>query len=348
MATRSRTPQRLAPITGPFSAGNRALTQIVSGKRTHHIDVIISATVTIGTANASSIINGGNLAALFSRIGINENGTDVVDWPATMMHALTQRVAAREPADVVLSSTNQAAYNLRTLIRIPFKWPWGRAAETAYIEADPSQNTFVFLTPASDLSTANGYLVVPGASGTAAITNLNIEVYQDYDDAAIISPPYFVPQFRTLNQAVASAGTDIPFYLRSNDLLRGVMLETSALDSNGYLSLVDGVVESLRLKDDLLTYVGEPKVSTTHLRVMETMQFAGNIMGSPDNFFDFQRWGQLSKVYNPAKAGNNLRFEMDQAIPATYTNAQAYAGLIQLVRINGRTAAGLPAGMDGI
>lgn len=349
MAARARTPQRL-PQFSPFSALNRSTTQIVSAKRTFHIDVIINATVTIGTANATAILNGGNLASLFSRIGINENGTDVVDWPMSMMHALTQRVAARVPGDVALTNTAQAAYDLRTIVRIPFKWPWGRAGETAYIEADPSQNTFVFVTPASDLTSANGFLVTPGAGGTAAITNLTVEAYQDYDDMAVLSPPWFVPQFQTLNQAVSSGGTDVPFYLRTNDLLRGVMLETTATNAAGNAGvLTSGVVTSLRLKDDLLTYIGEPKVSTEHLRVMESMGYAGDIIGEEaDNFFDFQQWGQLSKVYNPAQSGNNLRFEMDQAVPAGHTNAQAFAGLVKLVRIDGRTRPGLPDGMTGI
>lgn len=349
MSFSARMAKRL-PVFSPFTALNRSLSQITSAVRTFHFDVIIEATVTIGTADALAVINGGNLVSLFDRIGINENGTDVCDWPATMMHALTQVIPARVPADVALSAVAQGVYNLRSQIRIPMKWPWGRAAETAYIEADPSQNTFLFLTPRSDLSTAAGYLLTPDATTTALITDLSVTAIQSYDDQAILAPPYFVPQFRTLNQAVASAGADVPFFLRTNQLLRGIMLETNQTLASGDAQVLSSdTITAIRLLDDLRVYIGEPKVSTTHLQMLETMSYAGNIPGvGADTFIDWQQWGQLSKVYNPARAGNNLRFEMDQAVPAGTSANMGYAGLIELVRINGRTRDGLPQGMEGI
>lgn len=348
MASRAREPQRL-PVFTPFTALNRSTSQIVAGVRTFHFDVIISATVTIANGPADAILNGGNLISLFDRIGINENGRDVADWPATMMHALTQRIAARVPGDVELTAVADGVYNLRTIVRIPMKWPWGRAAETAYIEADPSQNTFLFLTPRSDLSTANGYLVDPDADSTAAITNLEVTAYQHYDDMSVLSAPFFVPQFRTLNQAVASGGQDVPFFLRTVQLLRGIMLETTNTAGGFNNLLADGIVTALRLKDDLRTYIGDPLVSPLHLQMMESLVYAGDVIGEgADNFFDFQQWGQLSKLYNPARAGNNLRLEVTQAVPGGSSNNMMYAGLIELVRIDGRTKPGLPKGMEGV
>lgn len=346
MATRARRPQRLAQF-GNFSALNRSLSQIVSAVRTFHFDVIIEATVTLAGGPATAIINGGNLVSLFDRIGINENGRDVCDWPATLMHALTQRVSARVPGDVVLTSLANGTYNLRTIVRIPMKWPWGVAAETAYIEADPSQNTFLFITPRSDLSTAANFLVT--TNGTAAITNLVVKPFQTYDDASITSPPFFVPQFRTLNQAVSSAGADVPFFIRTTQLLRGIMLETTNTVGGVSNLLAPGIVTALRLKDDLRTYIGDPLVSPLDLQLMESLMYAGDVVGQQaDNFIDFQEWGMLSKVYNPSRAGTNLRFENTQAIPAGSSANMIFAGLMELVKIDGRTRPGLPPGMDGV
>lgn len=346
MAYRSRTPQRLPQFT-PFTALNRSLSQIVAGVRTFHFDVVIEATVTLAGGPATAIINGGNLVSLFDRIGINENGRDVADWPATMMHALTQRVAARTTGDVNLTLLADGVYNLRTIVRLPMKWPWGQAAETAYIEADPSQNTFLFLTPRSGLTTAANFLVTTG--GTAAITNLSVKPYQHYDDMSVMSAPYFVPQFRLLNQAIGSAGADVPFYMRTVQLVRGVMLETSNTVGGVNNILSPGIITALRMKDDLRTYVGDPLVSPLDLQLIETLAYGGDVVGQQaDNFFDFQQWGQLSKVYNPARAGNNFRFEITQAVPGGSSANMAYAGLIELVRIDGRTKPGLPAGMDGL
>lgn len=348
MAARDRTPQRL-PEFSPFTPLNRSFSQITAGVRTYHFDVVIEGTVTIDVADADAILNGGSLVSLFDRIGITENGRDVCDWPATMMHALTQVCAARTPGDVNITAVAQGVYNLRSIIRIPMRWPWGVAAETAYIEADPTQNTFVFLVPRSNLSTANGYLVDPGNSGTAAITNLRVTAYQTYDDLSLVSPPFFVPQFRTVQQTVASGGQDVPFYLRTVQLLRGIMLETTNTAGGFNQLLTPGVVTGLRLKDDLRTYIGEPMVNPLDLQLMESLIYGGNVIGQQaDTFIDWQTWGQLSKVYNPARAGNNLRFEVNQAVPGGSSNNLMAAGLIELVRIDGRTRPGLPPGMEGI
>ena len=346
MATRARRPQRL-PQFSPFTALNRSLSQIVAGVRTFYFDVVIEATVTLAGGPATAIINGGSLVSLFDRIGINENGRDVADWPATMMHALTQRIRASTIGDVNLTLLADGVYNLRSIVRIPMKWPWGVAAETAYIEADPTQNTFLFLTPRSNLATAANFLVTTG--GTAVITNLSVTPYQSYDDAAILSPPFFVPQFRTLNQAVASAGADVPFFLRTVQLLRGIMLETTNTVGGVANRLAPGIVTALRMKDDLRTYIGDPLVNPLHLQLMETLSYGGDVIfAQADNFIDFQEWGMLSKVYNPARAGNNLRFEITQAIPGGSSANMAFAGLIELVRIDGRTKPGLPRGMEGV
>ena len=137
--------------------------------------------------------------------------------------------------------------------------------------------------------------------------------------------------------------------MRTVQLVRGVMLETSNTVGGVNNILSPGIITALRMKDDLRTYVGDPLVSPLDLQLIETLAYGGDVVGQQaDNFFDFQQWGQLSKVYNPARAGNNFRFEITQAVPGGSSANMAYAGLIELVRIDGRTKPGLPAGMDGL
>ena len=348
MASRLVT-QRLGSLTPTLTPGassianNRSQTQMISAMRTMYIDIVIQATVTIGTANATAILNGGNLASLFSFIGINENGSDTCNLLATQWQYYSQAVGARVPQDVVLTNTAQGSYNLRSIIRMPFRWPWGKAAEVAYIEANPQQNTFVFVTPRSDLSTANNYLVTPGSSGTAAISNLTIDVIQTFDDLAVISAPYFVPQFRTISQPVSSNGSDVPLYVRSNQLIRSIAVQTN--DGN---LLVDDLISQFRLKDDMRTYIGDPKISPLHWQLMSGFGYAGDMVGDGSGFlYDWQQWGQLSKVYNPARAGTNLRFEIDQTVQS-YTSGMIYVAVNELLRIPGRTREGLPAGLTGV
>lgn len=321
MSLRLQTSQR--PTIAVFNAGQRSFSRIIGAKRNAWYTFVITATVTIAGGTITALLNGGNLAAMFQYIGIDENGYDAALIDTRMARFLSSITAAGLPADVTLpAGATNGTYNLRTTIRLPFAWILAMdAMETAHVERDPSQDTYMFVQPwGTGVATAAGKLAT--VPGTAAITNLSVKCYQHFDDKAVADMPIFVPRYRMVQQQIAASVTEQPTYIRSAVPLRGLILgqDTQTLGEQ------TDIITSIAHRDSLRDYIGPQQADFQGLVSQQPQLYGGLVsnrggpaplggnvaadLTSPYLYTNYQEFGKLSNVWNPATGGVDLRYEI--------------------------------------
>lgn len=311
----------IAPV-----AGQRVYSRLINNVQSHVVQLDVTGTVTIATADATAILNRGSLWACFDEVGISENGRDTVLMHGRVLRALSEQAAPSPLSAVRLTSTAQAAYTLKESARIEFAHPYAiQPRETAYREHDPRQLLEVFVKLNSN---AAALIATAGGGGTVTLTNLSVNVTHIYDGVETVAP-FFIPHVRQLVDKVTGANAAQPFYIKTPRVLRGMVLSQEDSDIGEVSDIINAVV----LRGDQKDWIGPSAVSLEDLIAASEYEFGGASgwnVGDAHLGFNFQTFGRLSNCLNPNQ-DTNLRFELDVQPSVTGTGtSQLRLTLIEL------------------
>lgn len=323
----------LAALT-VFAANVRAATLLRNAMRTLKLRVTVTGTVNV-TAAGTGIRNRGSLLAAFDRIGLSENGKDRWNLDPRALRMLSECYSAGQGSPTRLTSAQATAigdYDLRETFDMHLAVP---------TTASPTETAFV----EEDTRTALEFFVVPNllaskivAGGTAALSNLRVEVEQIHDDKSD-ERPLFVPICREIVANCTASNTAEPIYLRSELYIRGFMLSQ---DSD--IGEVTDIVNGVALIGDHRALIGPTPVKWQNLVDGQFAELGGRVLDTSAHLFlPTIRHARLSTALNPA-ADRNLRFVFDwqPSVTAGATNSKVRITVLEFERIAGVTADPLP------
>jgi hypothetical protein len=163
-------------------------------------------------------------------------------------------------------------------------------------------------------ATANNVLVTPGASGTAAVTALTINIVQEFDtDLGLL--PIFRPFMQDLVSApITAAITDQIFYIDFPDILRSLMIQQDTS-----VGEVGDILTSYQLRTDTTNIDGNGGDLNFIDRVQQMVRWFGgaisaarisqsaNPLVNPAYLFrNFQSSGRISNVLVRSQIGANV------------------------------------------
>lgn len=332
------------------TVGQRLYTRLISGMRTQGLIFRLRGTVTLAGGPQTSLRNAGSLWSIVSQIGLEDNGDDVARISGRELLFLTQMISAQPRTFQRLSSYANGAYTLEESAYLPFSWPLAVSpTETCYVEPDPRnalQAFAVFDATAALLTTALG------DAGTATLSNVSLDVIQVYDTEKI--RPLFIPRYRTIQEVIAAANPSFPFYIKTDKLLRGIIIEQDTIPVGN----VDDIITTLALRSDDREIIGPAQANFEDLARDQEGEFAGRTWGfgldasaantqpttvNPFLGVNFQQSGRISNVLNP-NLDRNLRAVMAVApsVAAGVTSSLVKCTLLELARVPGITADSLP------
>lgn len=326
--------QEPKPATVPLVAGQQQQVLLSTGMQNRRIIVEVTGTLTVtGADAASTAINGGSiLAAVIA--SIVESGRQT--WQNIDLRSLRFLTGVQSPQtlqDAVRLTTAQAqaaaAYNLRETAIFNFGNPFGVSErETFYLEANAAQTFAVELTLVQNaLATiwqANG------GAGTATLTNVVVNVIQDY---SLNEPSYpvFKPTARHIVQNVAGANTQLPILLQTTERLRGIVVQQ---DTN--LGEVTDIINAFALRGDNVDIIGPNQMNAARYVRFENAKYAGiDVVNRGAYFFlDFCPDGRISSFLYPSQQANNLRLELNcqPSVVAGVTNSIVRVMLLEMTR----------------
>jgi hypothetical protein len=350
---------QLPPLTqAQFVPGQDQAVRILNGVRTGFIVYNITAQLVIGTADATAILNDGAISSIFSRVVFYENGNPVVQRNARSMARLTELLGFSPSSNVRLGSVAQGTYQLRDMIVIPFAWPLGvNPWETCFVAIDQNAPNTVGLTARAgswtDVGTVNGNgtLVTPGVSGTGVITNLVVNMVQEFDSDIGIKPlyrPYMQDlQSQSISNAFGSPVTDQAFYIDFPDALRSLMIQQqSSLGDAG------DIVLAYQLRTDVDYVDGNGNYLNFADRVQGLVRTFAGAIGAARIFRGASPWvnpayllrvfqanGRLSNILQRAGLGANFRIMLNaqQSNTGASGTSVIVAGMDRLQKILGVT-----------
>lgn len=307
-------------------AGKRIYFDMQNGRANRYVQLYILATITIAGVPATSIKSNGYVEALFTEMGINEAGTDIiVGDPRGLMFSAEFMLRQSASTRVRLTSVAVGAYNLTSMWRIWFENPQSvNPRETLFLEKSLNQKLRFFATLGTDVTGAGGSSLSSGrilvAPGGCTVT-VAVEIRpQQLADAGAGSLPLFRPKVDRIDFPVAVVSQyfrcDIP--LDSNQYLRGL---TIIQDSGAGLDQT--IAQQILLRGDRFEYIGEgQQIGMDPYGRSQEFESGGDVF-STSGFalvhINLQKSGRLSRCFNPAQ-DTNLRLIMQtSAIPAGAT-----------------------------
>lgn len=322
----------LGTITNP-NGGERTPLRMVNGARTSYITLVARATLTLAGSVATAIRNRGSVWALFDQIVIDENGTDRFVVDGRVLRFLSEMAAPSALTATRATSLANGVYVLEEAVRLYFAHPLALdPTETAFSERDSRQ---VLNVSVQYTTTPNTKLVDLGGT-VSAVSVLAYQAMEEPNAAA--SKPLFIPAMRQIIVPILGAVTQQPEYIRSTNAIRGIVLtqETTTVGE------VSDIINSFTLRGDYRHIIGPQPMSLRDLQLDSEFEFGGAVVSSNKAHvgINFQRYGKLSDVLNPAQDAN-LRVELNAQPSASAGNSQVRMTLLELIR-NG-DAAGLVA-----
>lgn len=341
----------LPPLTG-FAPGQECRTQILSNRRTGWFQITATATLTLASGGATTILNDGSLAALFQYIVFRENGDPIVYTDGRALSRDTELGGNGIMANIRLTAIAAGAYTLRETIIIPFCDPTAVAPwETPFTEINPSAPSYVGVSfTTHSLTDMIGLLVT--SSNAATLSALSINVQQIYDNEDIRQmAPLFRPRWRDLFYNITANGQlDAPMNAVFSSALRRMMVQQ---DSN--LGEIGDACTAFQVRTDSQIIVGEQgdvpfpdTVQAMGYLYPGALSLARTAAGQPINpaylKFNWQDSGRISNVLVNSQIGPNFRFLFtgNQSSVSGVTATYLRIVLNELFRIQGVTASKLP------
>jgi hypothetical protein len=289
------TPQIVAPVANRIERS-----QLIGAVRTLCIQLRFRCTITLAAGPATAILNGGSILALFSRAGVDENGTRYIDGELRSLGVLSQMQSPRviDLGRTVLSSTANGATALEESVFLYFSTPLGAGpAETMYLERQVRQALNVFVQQQT-----NGVGTLVQTPGTATISNMTVDVVQRFD-VNRSERTLLLPVIRTLEFPVAGAATELPLKIDSSRYIRAILIQQ---DTSGAGEVTD-IINSLALRADGKDIIGPSLIPYENLQAQAQTEFAGDVVSRGYLPLWFQKGGRLSNLLNP-NTMVNLRF----------------------------------------
>lgn len=337
-------------------SGQKAYTRLQGGVRTHGLIFRIRGTVTLAGGPATALRNAGSLWSIIDAVGMEDNGKDVCRIDGMTARALSQMVAARSLTAQRINGYANAAYTLEESIYIPFAWPLAVSpVESVYVEPDPRNALQAFVVHNANASTFVSTKLAT-TPGTATVSGVTVDVIQVYDTDK--DRPLFLPFYRQIQEVVAGTATEFPFYIKTDNLLRGMII---GQDTSG-VGNVDDIISAIAVRSDGRDIIG-PSLANWETLVRQCEQEYGGDLGSFG--YDasaaatqptlstvylpilFQQSGRLSNVLNPA-ADRNLRavLSVAQSGVAAAGTSLVKATLFELLELPGVTKPGEARGFN--
>lgn len=323
-------------VLGAIVPGNNINNQRVptvaeNNKRTERYDLRVTGQVDI-TVAGTGIINRGSILAALGDIGFSDGGADKVVCDARLMRFIAECMAPSAlPATRLATAGIQAATLLSETVPI-----WLSAARTAnpnetkYVEVNKQLQLNPFVTPLQFITR-----LAEGGALAGTVTNLNVDVVQVYDDM-VGRAPWFQAYTRQIVTNVSGANSALKIDLRGSRRVRGI-----AIQQDCSLGEVSDIINSLVLRGDSRSIIGDSQVPFADLQAFQAEEFGGAL---PPGylFIDFCRYGRLTSMYNPYE-DTNLRLELNvqPTAKAGATGSVVRVAMIEYDR-NGATAANLP------
>jgi hypothetical protein len=328
MAYRLQQSQRSSITPTP---GERSTTLLLAKKQTQFLDVLVSAQLDITVAAATAIRNRGSILAAFDEMGITEAGGDKWVVDPRVLKFLAETAAPSALTSSRLTSTAVGTYQLKEHFRIALAHPFSvNPRETAYMEHDPTLRLEFF---AKLNGTSNGVAKLVNAGGaTVALSNIKITIRQGYDgeEAGL---PLFIPLVRALTLNVAAASTELPMEIKTTNRLRAMVVSQDTTP----VGEVTDIINKAQLRGDSRFWLGPEMLSWDELARAQEFEYGGDVYSGPKGahvMFNFQRFGRLADVLNPAQQDINMRwvFDCQPSVTAGVTSSIIRVTLIELVR----------------
>lgn len=313
-----------------ITAQGRTFIDLANGKRTFGLTLIFRQVATVTVGALTSLRNRGSLLSQFTKLGINDNGRDIVNWDARSAQVLGQAHSGQ-----VIPSTRLglpvAVYNLEETVYLPLANPMSVSpSETAFSERNPNTRLRAFVTWVPD----NTQIAVVGG-GTLVLSTPTVEVIQHYDDDRGAVPSLLSPFWREIVQPVATANATLRSLLDSSLRLRGILIQQ---DSN-IGEVTDILANGFRFLGAQRTYIGPQQISYADLQREAIREFGGDVAAAAGYLYlNFQRNGRLAEVINQSRNAN-LRFESNAlpSVTAGVTSSNIRFSILELEEIPGLT-----------
>lgn len=281
----------------PVSAGNRAYANLIEGRSSRYLLLTLAATLTISVA-VTSIVGLGSVAQIFNYIGLDMGGHDVQVDPRFWV-CLSDYLCESTRTYTRVTSLSASPVSLVEQVIIPFEYLGaGNPGETRFRENDIKLRTRAFY----ELNGTNSGLANLVTGGTAALSNITVNVQQYFDDDKTMMPPLFRPWFKTLILPVASANTEAYIDLDLKDLCRGITI----LQNTANKGAVSDIITGLSLRSATTNYIGSGQMLNLAQFVRGLEYRSGGAGGANLSCFhiNLQESGRLSHCLNPTQDGN--------------------------------------------
>jgi len=359
---------QLAPLVqSGFQAGQDQVSQLISGVRTGYIVMQISATLTLGGGPATKILNGGSLAALFNQAVFYENGQIVAQTDARALARTTELLGFAPSGNKRQIALANGAYALKETLVLPFAWPYAvNPWETCFVAKDQNWKITAGLKARGNLTpsgTGAGIGTIVDTAGTADISNLNVNIVQEFDTDLQIKPLYR-PYFDDMTSGlIGSTVSDFLFPADFPDALRYVIMQQDTaytVGSGG--GTVGDIVTQYQLRTDDST-VGLVDGNGSYLNFQDRVQQLPRQWGgavdmneiavaiaaaaAPSSWVDpaylprnFQSSGRLSNVLVRNQIGPNFRMLINGQNSASGTAGSSIVRMarMRLQKIDGVTS----------
>lgn len=311
---RIRNLAQIAPANGAGSDGIRAKTDAENNKRTERYDMRFRGQIDI-TVAGTGLVNRGSILAANTEVGYTDGGTDKINLDPRLARFIAECLAPSPlPATRLATAGIQGPTILTETIPL-----WMCAArtinlnETKYTEVNKQLQQQVFIIPRKVITT-----VAQGPALVGTVTNLTCNVEQRFDDMVGI-PPWLTVYVRQVVQNVNGASNALKIDLRGNRFVRFL-----AIQSDTDQGEVSDIINSLVLRGDAYSLIGDGPVPFDDLRDSAADEFGGNL---PAGYLgtDFVRYGRLTSMWNPQQ-DTNLRLEVNCQPSATLFSGAAATG----------------------
>jgi len=319
----------LTPESG-ITAQGRTFIDLPNGKRIFGLSFVFRQVATVTVAALTAIRNRGSLLSQFTKVGVNDNGRDVVNVDARSAGVIGQ-IHSGQVLPSVRLATPVAVYNLEETVYMPLANPLSVSpSETAFSERNPNTRLRAFVTWVPD----NTQIANVGPA-TLVLGTPTVTVIAHYDDDRGSVPSKLSPFWREIVQPVATANSTLRTLMDSSLRLRGILIQQ---DSN-IGEVTDILANGFRFLGAQRTYIGPAQIPYTELQRDAVREFGGDMAATSGYLYlNFQRNGRLAEVINQARNAN-LRHEFNAlpSITAGVTSSNIRLSVLELEEIPGLT-----------
>jgi hypothetical protein len=325
----------ISPDGGAVVSSGRTFFELANGKRTIGLTFRFRQTVTVAVAALTNLRNRGSTLSQFTKIGVNDNGRDVVNIDARSAGIIGQ-VHAGQVLPSTRLDTPIAVYSLEETVYLPLGNPLSVSPwETAFSERNPNTRLRAFVTWVPDAT-----LIANNAGGsTLTLATPTVEVIQHYDDDRGAVPSKLSPFWREIVQPVATANNTLRTLFDSSLRLRGILVQQ---DSNiGEVTDIYAAAsgDGFRFLGDRRIFIGPQVIPYVNLQRKYVGEYGGDMAAASGYLYiNLQRSGRLAEVVNQAQNAN-LRFESQArpSVTAGVTSSNLRLTLLELEEIPGLT-----------